>query len=42
MVHFTIELADFVNIPRDITPKRGPPNKPKIDKDICRTCAPAY
>lgn len=36
------ELANLQNIPNEITPNKGPPSIPKIDKEICNTVALKY
>jgi hypothetical protein len=35
-------LANGTNIPNEITPNNGPPNKPNILRDICNTVLPKY
>lgn len=36
------ELANLQNIPNEITPNKGPPRIPKIDKESCKTVVLKY
>lgn len=38
----THELANLQNMPSDMTPRRGPPSRPNIDRAIWRAVEPIY